>query len=245
MSASDSPYNALKLSSISSSLQLRFDAIAADIHEAELAKQFDVQIGEQVELINSKGFGHVFGNMQGIYRRHMILCLFKIFEQQNKRYLLSSIPATLHFLHENAVAFDDSRSDALRHALGNSQRGQTKEPLQAGDLTRELCDEFQKELSEVEVGSVIHALKQWRDKVIAHAEVCDATALDTATYEQVDELLRLAQKFLIDFGPAFLVTGYHDVDGKYNHSKSIDHTAKVFGRVIAAGMRLEVERRKT
>ena len=73
-------------------------------NQCSTSPEYADQIADQSEQLNNKGFGDLFGNLQGYLREHMILAITKIFERPNDRYPTISLPTAIQLLTENADA---------------------------------------------------------------------------------------------------------------------------------------------
>src|SRR2546425_7897089 len=95
--------------------------VVHDVFDAEEASAILSFIGRQVEAINRATFGALFGSLQRMLGRSLILAVARMYETE-KAYALRSLPAAFKHMrtHTNQLKVNDR--EAILHALRNLGR---------------------------------------------------------------------------------------------------------------------------
>ena len=194
-----------------------FDAIIAkgvaiDIFQAEEALAIDKLIGNEADRINEATFGAFFGSLQVILGRYLILAVNRVFERENSRFQIRSIPAAIKFLQDNAGELQIVQKPGLIRSLKRLGCNAPEiETLSDTDLTLFTADFFSQTLPKPKLNDSggpfdesLLALKAVRDKSIAHHEVVDLNEFPKATYGDIGELIKYAKGFLSAVGFGYL-----------------------------------------
>lgn len=194
-----------------------FDAIIAkgvaiDIFQAEEALAIDKLIGNEADRINEATFGAFFGSLQVILGRYLILAVNRVFERENSRFQIRSIPAAIKFLQDNAGELQIVQKPRLIRSLKRLGCNAPEiETLSDTDLTLFTADFFSQTLPKPKLNDSggpfdesLLALKAVRDKSIAHHEVVDLNEFPKATYGDIGELIKYAKGFLSAVGFGYL-----------------------------------------
>lgn len=206
--------------------------IAVDLYHVEEAIFLDDFVGRNAGQINAATFGQFFGSLQIILGRFLILQAARIFEANNSRYLLRSIPSALAILQQYGVHLAVEQRPGLIRAL--SREGVLTEQLDGlsdSDLTLFVVDFFCRRMSESDPEGFhnarsLMALKTIRDKTVAHPEAISFSELPKTTFEDIDRLVALARTFVGVVGFGYLSTAYMDDSG--DHFMSSDAKRSTF-----------------
>ena len=185
--------------------------LAIDIFLAEQALAIEEVIGKNAEAINKANFGRVFGPIQTVLVRDAILATCRLFEPE-KQFPLRSIPAAIKLLDAQIANLQIEQRHYVVDWLVKQGYEQFK-LAQLGDraMTQLLLQTFSERLPQGESSDLTKAwkaLKTRRDKVLAHHEVVEASALPQATYADLDKLLDYAKDFVSVIGMGYLSTAF-------------------------------------
>lgn len=189
-------------------------AIMKDVFNAEESKFLEEIIGKNATRINECNFGGLFGSLQGIFLDRSRLYISRIFENPNSRYLTWSIPSALTFMKNKSKYLKIPERPTLENklvSLGVERNNISS--LDENNLTLELIRFFKSEIDKPNISKVIGKLKTIRDKSIAHHEAIQVSELPRHTYDDMDQLLKLAKDFLSSIGNGYLSRAY-ECDGE-------------------------------
>jgi len=175
------------------------DGIASEIFRADQAYSLGEHIGQFAEEINAANFGELFGSLQIVLSDRQTLSVVIIFEP-TKRYPTRSIPSVLGLLQSEAETWRVPEPGKLRRGLVNSGSDSTSvEQMNNTELRYAICCYFRSTLpntKRLEPGNLSHALdalRQSRDKVIAHNEAIDSASFQPPTWGDATSLLNYAK----------------------------------------------------
>jgi hypothetical protein len=196
------------------------DGVAITVFQAEEALRLEELVGREAPRINAAGFGALFGSLQVILGRYIILTTAQLFEKPNQRYQIRSVPAAIKFLYDHADALVVEQRPALLRSL--SQLGAPVKDFQEGpdpEVTRFVAQFFEEQVSRVDLDEAsgearaLTALKTLRDKVVAHSEAVQLEDLPKPTYAEIDRVVALARSFVGAVAFGYLSVGYDDNSG--------------------------------
>lgn len=185
------------------------EGIAVEIFWADQAYTLAEEIGKHAEQINAANLGELLGSLQLILSDRHTLSIAKIFDPKKKKYSTRSIPVTLTLLEKNAELWRVPQRRTLHQALIEAgSDGSHVEQLSNAELTHAIVAHFRNTLPDPKrIGSnrlslSLDALRQSRNKVIAHNEDIEMSALQQPTWGEATSLLNYAKEFVatIEFG---------------------------------------------
>ena len=193
------------------------NGVALDLFEAKQARLLLDHIGSHGVAIDTQSFGRFFGQLQLILERHVVLMLCRLFESDEQKYKLRSIPVVLSFLDENCETLKIQNRPRVVRFL--DQRGGSKASLNAladKELTSALVSEFQSILPISNDGAhalseAISNLRTLRNKGVAHHEALKMRDLPSVKRYDIDALIDGASEFIDVVGPSYLGVE-HDLD---------------------------------
>ena len=195
------------------------NGVAVDIFTVDQCISLLDEIGSHTEVLNSQGFGNLFGSLQGYLTQQIILAITKTFEQPKKKYPIRSIPRALEILERDAEKITITDRQILKKRL--LEMGACRQYLKSktdSELTKLLVSLSRKEMPSVDTDNTLlsrpmNALKAMRDKQIAHHEVV-VEDMEQITWKEIDSMLTFAKKTVTVIGIAYLST-YYEIDNKY------------------------------
>jgi hypothetical protein len=214
------------------------DGVAITVFQAEEALRLEELIGREATRVNAAGFGALFGSLQVILGRYMILMAAQLFEKPSRRYSIRSVPAAIKFLYDNAeVLVVEQRAGLLDGLL---RLGALAHDLRASpdpDVTRFVARFFEEQLSRIDLdeastGRALVALKGLRDKVVAHSEAVQLDDLPKPTYAEIDRLVSLARSFVGAVAWGYLTIAYEDDSGSSSLSYDAGRAARSLRRLL-------------
>jgi AbiU2 len=178
--------------------------IAKEIFFADEAKLLVVEIGKYAETLNAQGFGRLFGSLQVAYSDRQTLCVTKMFDSENTRYPTRSIPAILNLIENNSSIWTLPQAHQLHKTLTDTgQDRQYVETLNNAQLSLAIVSHFRSTLPQVQRAGIcslsksLIALREARDKVIAHNEAIAQSARTYPTWGDAEALVTYAKNFLV------------------------------------------------
>jgi hypothetical protein len=155
------------------------NGIATEIFWADEAYALAQEIGKHAQALNANGFDALYGSLQVILSDRQSLSVTKIFDQP-KKYPTRSIPATLTFLKDHAELWRVPEQHKLHETLIEAGSDSTYvEQLSNAELTLAIVSHYEDTLARLSVP--LSELRQSRDKVIAHNEAIERSALQIPT----------------------------------------------------------------
>lgn len=214
------------------------NGIAVDLYHVEEAIFLDDFVRSNAGQINAASFGQFFGSLQIILGRFLILQAARIFEANNSRYPIRSIPSALAVLQQHGDQFVVEQRPGLIRAL--SREGVLSEQLNGlsdSEITRFVVDFFSRRMSESDPegfhnARALMALKTVRDKTVAHPEAIAISELPKTTFADIDRLAALARTFLGAVGFGYLSTAYADDSGDHLMSSDAKRSAFCLRRLL-------------
>ncbi|HYX28150.1 MAG TPA: hypothetical protein VE863_06260 [Pyrinomonadaceae bacterium] len=191
------------------------DGVAKEIFFAEEAKFVALEIGRHADEVNARGFGRLFGSMQVAYSDRQTLCITKIFDPEDRKYPTRSIPAILNLIERNASSWSLPQRHKLEEILVGTPYDSAFGKVNDSELAVYVAAHFRDlfpgtgTLSAPQLSRAIVALREARNKVIAHNEAIDHRARTLPTWAEADALVEYAKGFVtvISFGFLSLFMG--------------------------------------
>jgi hypothetical protein len=215
------------------------EGVVVDIYKADQAISIFDEIGKASEVLNRDNFGNLFGSIQGYMTDQLILSLTKIYERPNKNYPTRSIPSALKFLEEHSEYIKIKESwflDGKLSGLGISE-SQIR-CMTENEKTRVLIKELRKNMPSVDpsnpekLSKPMEALRDARDKKIAHNESISVEKLAHTTWEEIYPFLKFAKKAVGIIGISYLDIGYEVNDESYLPSSDAKRTGTALRRLF-------------
>lgn len=185
--------------------------IAKEIFFADEAKLLVVEIGKYAGILNAQGFGKLFGSLQVAYSDRQTLCVTKMFDPQKPRYPTRSIPAILNLIENNVSIWTLPQKHKLHETLTDAgQDRQYVETLDNTQLSLAIASHFRSTLPQEKRASIcslsksLMALREARNKVIAHNEAVDQSARTYPNWGDAEALVAYAKNFLVTISFGFL-----------------------------------------
>lgn len=221
------------------------EQVASLIFVADRAISVVQATGEGTDGINEANLGELFESLRDALVDVALLAVAKIFERATPRYPLWSLPTLLREIDECAEhlpLLDRPRAlEFLRAELLCDQiSGASSDPIVSQALVRamlaQLPDASMTVLRPRDLA--LEALRQQRDKVIAHNEALDRGTLLSTSWRDLDGLLDLAKRQVGLIGWAFLNTVYMTDDGDYPLADDAARSGMAMRRLLTkAGLR--------
>jgi len=218
-----------------------YNGLASEIFWAEQAHALAEEIGRHANQINDANYGQLFGAFQAILSDRQTLAIAKIFDPPSNRFPTRSIPAILNHLEVHADLWKLPDRQKLHEELAKGGVDITLlEKLSAPDLTRAVVSRFQSTLpsrSNVDRLSLsLEALRESRNKVIAHNEAVDPATRRRPTWGDATPLVNYAKHFVSTVGRGFL--GIHfEINGQFLLTEDAHRNSRALNRFFrAAGL---------
>ncbi|MBD2510102.1 hypothetical protein H6G91_22865 [Nostoc muscorum FACHB-395] len=192
------------------------NGIKFDLLAVETAILLYETIGNYQSELADKNFEHLFGNIQLLLAKDIVLSISKIFDN-NDRFSLRSLYAAIKIINNNS------------HELKIEYRIQLEEKLGIWGLDRKcLIAMTDSELTTL-VGKMLNdkmpskddikAIKNIRDKRLAHDECIDEAKISVILWQELDNLVELAKSILGIIGNHYLGSLY-EINGEYTLSEN-------------------------
>ncbi len=181
------------------------EGVQTDIYLAHESHGVVKTIGERVAAANASTYQPALLALQSYATAIFILSVTALLEREGPTYKLHSVHGALKYLHDNAAYLEQSMQ---RLGAWNSV------PRAAGVAqTQAVVNVLITKLPHHTNNTALKALKEQRDKRIAHPERIDANALATTTWDEALKLLDVPREALAVCG-AYTSTAYVDNNGK-------------------------------
>jgi hypothetical protein len=226
-------------------LALHTEQVASLIFVADRAVGVVKAAGESADAINAANLGDLFVSIHGAMLDLAVLAVAKLFERPSSRHRIWSLPALLSEIQAGAAHFEIvERSHAFAFIREHSHAAELALTLPDSELITVLAQTMQAQLPDLRSTEprthdlALDALRQQRDKVIAHNEAVDHGTLLSVSWQQLENLLRLAKNQVGAIGWIFLRAAYTTDDGSYVLSDDASRTGVAMRRLLTkAGLR--------
>ncbi|MGH7867677.1 MAG: hypothetical protein ACREP9_08625 [Candidatus Dormibacteraceae bacterium] len=190
------------------------DGISADIYLAYEAHHIFRQIGERAQLADSSTYQPALVALQSYASAEFVLAVTRLLERQGQKYELHSVHGVLLFLRDHADTISIHESLWLEQSMQRLGLW-TGIPHESGpDQTRAAVDALVLKLPHYTNSDALKALKELRDKRIAHPERQKPEDIVTTTLDEALKLLQVPVEALAVCG-AYTSTAYMDNQGRY------------------------------
>ncbi len=189
------------------------DGISTDIYLAHEAHGIFRAIGERVPSANASTYQHMLVALQAYASGEFVLALTRLLERQGA-YELHSVHGVLMFLRDNAQDIPVREPHWIEQSM--ERLGMWEHvPHEPGlEQTRAVIDALLEKLPHHTNSGPLKALKDLRDKRIAHPERATPEGLPTTSWAEALKLLEIPVEALGVCG-AFTSTAYIDDKGRF------------------------------
>jgi hypothetical protein len=207
--------------------------IAAEIFLADEAYALAEEIGKHADQINAAGFDALFGSLQLILSDRQTLSVTKIFDTPSRKYPTRSIPAVLDFLEAHAELWKVPQWRILHQTLieSGADRAQV-EYLSNVELTHAIVAHYRD--ARAKLAFPLEALRQSRDKTIAHNEAIERATLQRPTWGAALSLVNYAKDFVSTIGYGYLNTLFGQGSQDYILTTGARRTSLALRRLLKA-----------
>jgi hypothetical protein len=179
--------------------------IGAEIFWADEAYALAEEMGKYVDQINAAGFGSLFATLQTVLSDRQTLSVTKMFDPPSRKYPTRSIPATLGLLEAHAELWEVPQWRKLHQTLiGGGVDSAYVEQLSNVELTHAIVAHYRATLANLSLP--LEALRQSRNKIIAHNEAVERSTLQRPTWGGALSLVNYAKDFVSTIGFGYLNT---------------------------------------
>ena len=225
------------------------NGLAMEILWADQSYALAEEIGRHAEQINTANFGELFGSLQLVLSERHTLAIVKIFDPV-KQYPTRSIPGTLALMESNAEIWRVQERQRLHQALIEAGLESSHlEDLSNAELTHALVAHFRdtlpnpKRLSPDTLSLSLNILRQSRDKIIAHNEAIESSALKVPTWGEANSLTNYAKAFISTVGEGYLGLRFGEGSDDYIFANDSRRTSIALRRLLKeAGIAADIRR---
>jgi hypothetical protein len=207
--------------------------IGAEIFWADEAYALAEEISKHADQINAAGFGALFGSLQTTLSDRQTLSVTKIFDPPSRKYPTRSIPVVLNFLEAHAELWKVPQWHKLHQTLieSGADRAQVTH-LSNAELTHAIVAHYRNTLSKLAFS--LEALRQSRDKIIAHNEAIERSTLRQPTWGAALSLVNYAKDFVSTIGFGYLNTIFGQGSQDYILTTQARRTSLALRRLLEA-----------
>lgn len=213
--------------------------VAIDVYKAEQCKSLLQGIGKDSSQLNTKGYGELFGNLQGYMIDHLILSITKIFEPYSPRYNIRSIPAAIMYLENESgsLVFKDRlfvEKSLLAIYDNNISFGEKSDQEITLYLVKHMRDHLPSvdEIDPKKLSESMDELKYARDKKIAHHESIEVDSIKMTTWKVFNEYIDYSKLFVSIVGRGYLGILYTDDKGVHFLTADAERSNISLGRLL-------------
>ncbi|MDQ3848595.1 MAG: hypothetical protein M3261_06535, partial [Thermoproteota archaeon] len=190
---------------------LLMNGIAKELFFADHTKALAATIGKHSRVINSKGFGDLFGSLQSILSDHQTLAVAKIYDPPSKKYPTRSIPAMLSLIEKHSSLWSLPQRHVLeRLIIDEGHNSAIVQGMDSQQLSLAVVSHFNRTMPHKDkaghcrLSSALEAVREARNKVHAHNEAVDKASRKLPTWGDVESLVDYAKDFACVVGFGFL-----------------------------------------
>ncbi len=198
------------------------NGLVIDVFKAEQAAMLFETIGDASDLINKSSFGDLFGTIQGMTVDQLYLATSRMYDKPTQ-YELRSLPSLINFLSSESNKLNVVDRPFLISWLNEETsigsdilvaKGDPELTTILAECIQNNCPAFNLE-NPKQLTEIMCAVRDVRDKRIAHHEQIDVIKLRTATWSEFELLLDFMKSIISVVGRCYLSTGYSSDVGTY------------------------------
>jgi len=189
------------------------DGVQTDIYLALESHGIIKTVGERVDAANASSFQPALLALQAYASAIFILSLAALLEREGQTYKLHSVHGVLKYLRENAANIPLKEPVFLEQSMRRLGAWDSVPHDPGVAQTHAVVDVLIAMLPHPTNNAALKALKDQRDKRIAHPERVDANSLAATTWDEALKLLNVPREALAVCG-AFTSTAYVDNQGR-------------------------------
>lgn len=215
--------------------------LVAEILWADEAYALNAEIITHAKQINAHSFGALFASLQTMISDRQTLSITKMFDPAGGKYPTRSIPATLELLEQHDTLWQVPERQALHHPLIEAGADSTHlEQISNAELTRTVVVHFQDSLPDPlsatpdHLSLTLRALRKARDKLIAHNEAIERTAVQESMWEETVSLVDYAKNFVSTIGWGYLGEFYGENSDNFWATSNAKSTSNSLRRLLRA-----------
>src|SRR6266480_4671525 len=215
------------------------EGIVADLFAAEQTYALLNQIGQNANAINQANFGALFGPLQSVLSNAFFLSVAKLFEKPSKKYPTRSIPSVLQLLERlSHKLLIEQRIAVMRRLAAAGMDVESLAEMPDSGITSTIVQFYTASLPSTELATwcemsrSLHAVVTRRDKVVAHNEMIDRSALPHTSWSDIEQLMSYAKGFIDVVGIGYISTGFASDDGHYFLTSDAPVASNVLSRLL-------------
>jgi hypothetical protein len=189
------------------------DGVQTDIYLALESHGIVKTIGERVKAANASTFQPALLALQAYASAVFILSVTALLEREGPTYKLHSVHGVVKYLRDNAANIPLKEPAFLEQSMRRLGAWDSVPHEPGVAQTHAVVDVLIAKLPHHTNNAALRAMKDQRDKRIAHPERIDANSLATTTWDEALKLLNVPKEALAVCG-AFTSTAYVDDKGK-------------------------------
>ena len=215
------------------------EGIVADLFAAEQTYALLKQIGQNANAINQANFGALFGPLQSVLSNAFFLSIAKLFEKPSKKYPTRSIPSVLQLLESSSnELLVGQRIIVMRRLAAAGMNIESLAEISDSAITSRIVQFYYRSLPSTELvawcemSRSLHAVVTRRDKVVAHNEMIDRSALPHTSWADIEQLMSYAKGFIDVVGIGYISKAFASDDGHYFLTSDAQVASHVLSKLL-------------
>jgi hypothetical protein len=209
------------------------DGISTDIYLAHEAHGIFRTIGERAPSATASTYQPMLVALQAYASAEFVLAVTRLLERERGTYELHSVHGVLMFLRDNAQDIPVRQPQWIQQSM-ERLGAWDRVPHEPGpEQTRGVVDVLMSQLPHHANSAALSALKELRDKRIAHPERAKPEGLPTTSWSEALKLLDIPLEALGVCG-AYTSTAYVDDNGKYMMDSDAARAGNATRRLLTA-----------
>lgn len=194
--------------------RLLSDGIYTDIYLALEAHSIFKAIGERVPSAEASTYQPMLAALQFYSTAEFVLAVTRLLERQTAKYELHSVHGVLMFLRDKAAAIPVKEPIFIQQSMERLGMWDSVPHDSGVEQTRAVADALISKLPHHTNNESLKALKDLRNKRIAHPEKANPEALQTTSWNEALKLLQIPVEALA-VGGAYTSMAYVDNKGRF------------------------------
>ena len=190
------------------------DGISTDIYLAHEAHGIFRAIGERVPNANASTYQPMLAVLQTYASAEFVLAVTRLLERQRETYELHSVHGVLMFLRDNSPNIPVEQPQWVQQSMERLGLWECVPHESGPEQTRAVVDALLSKLPHYTNSEPLKALKDLRDKRIAHPERVTPEGIPTTSWAKALKLLEIPVEALGVCG-AYTSTAYVDDKGQF------------------------------